>query len=153
MDIIGIFSEAFWYIAPILVTMTTFLAGLFNQGVVEKFVPEQHRGWLKQLVAWVFGAGLSVAAWGLKVIAFGNPVWLGVIALCVVVGLASNGVYDIPFMRSWIEKWFKKPVADLTGVTTTDVKNEFVKSLGETAEKPTNAKRTVKVKVTKHTEE
>lgn len=107
MDITGIFSEAFWYIAPILVTATTFLAGLFNQGVVEKYVPEKHRAWLKQLVAWLIGAGLSCAAWGLKLIAFGNPVWVGVIALCVVVGLASNGVYDIPFMRNWIEKWFK----------------------------------------------
>lgn len=108
MDITGIFSEAFWYIAPILVTVTTFLAGLFNQGVVEKFVPEQHRAWLKQLVAWVIGSGLSVGAWGVKVIEFGQPVWLGVIALCVVVGLSSNGIYDIPFMRKWIEKWFVK---------------------------------------------
>ena len=153
MNITGIFSEAFWYIAPILVTMTTFIAGLINQGLVDKYVPEKHHAWLKQLIAWVLGAGLSCAAWGLKVITFGNPVWLGVICLCLVVGLASNGVYDIPFMRGWIEKWFKKPVADLTGVTTTDVKNEFVKSLGETAEKQSKAKRTVKVKVAKHTEE
>ena len=104
----GIFSEAFWYIAPILMTITTFLAGLFNQGVVEKFVPEKHRGWLKQLVSWVIGAGLSVGAWGLKVISFGEPVWVEVIALCVVVGLSSNGVYDIKFMKNWISKWFKK---------------------------------------------
>ena len=104
----GIFSEAFWYIAPILVTMTTFIAGLFNQGVVEKFVPEQHRAWLKQLVAWIIGSGLSVGAWGIKVIEFGEPVWLGIIALCAVVGLASNGVYDIQFIRKWIETWFVK---------------------------------------------
>ena len=108
MEITGIFSEAFWYVAPILVTLTTFIAGLFNQGIVEKFVPEQHRGWLKQLVAWVIGAGLSVGAWGLKVIAFGDPVWLGVICLCGVVGLASNGVYDIEFMHKWIDTWFVK---------------------------------------------
>lgn len=104
----GIFSEAFWYIAPILMTITTFLAGLFNQGVVEKFVPEKHRGWLKQLVAWIIGSGLSVGVWGLKVISFGEPVWVGVVALCVVVGLSSNGVYDIEFMKNWISKWFKK---------------------------------------------
>jgi hypothetical protein len=108
MDITGIFSEAFWYVAPILVTLTTVIAGLLNQGIVEKFVPEQHRSWLKQLIAWVIGAGLSVGAWGVKVIEFGQPVWLGVIALCVVVGLSSNGIYDIPFMRKWIEKWFVK---------------------------------------------
>ena len=111
MDITGIFSEAFWYVAPILVTLTTTLAGLLNQGVVEKFVPEQHRGWLKQLIAWVIGAGLSVGAWGLKVITFGDPVWLGVVALCAVVGLSSNGVYDIAFIRKWIDTWFTKKEA------------------------------------------
>ena len=108
MDITGIFSEAFWYIAPILVTLTTLFAGLINQGIVEKFVPEQHRAWLKQLIAWVVGSGLSVGAWGLKVITFGNPVWLGVVALCVVVGLSSNGFYDIEFIHKWIDTWFKK---------------------------------------------
>lgn len=157
MDITGIFSEAFWYIAPILVTMTTFLAGLFNQGVVEKFVPEQHRTWLKQLVAWVIGSGLSVAAWGLKVIAFGNPVWLGVIALCVVVGLSSNGIYDIPFMRNWIETWFK-PKNLLTNDTATthlheartkQIEEDFVNTVAEAKpieEKPIKVKRVRKTK-------
>ena len=155
MDITGIFSEAFWYIAPILVTMTTFIAGLINQWLVDKYVPEKHHAWLKQLIAWVLGAGLSCAAWGLKIIAFGNPVWLGVVCLCIVVGLASNGVYDIPFMRGWIEKWFKKPIttANLPGVTN-EVKNEFNKSLVENyTEKQSNVRRTVKIKVPKHTEE
>ena len=108
MEITGIFSESFWYIAPILVALTTTFAGLFNQGIVEKFVPEQHRSWLKQLVAWVFGAGLACAAWGLKFITFGEPVWVGVIALCVVVGLSSNGVYDIEFIHKWIDTCFVK---------------------------------------------
>lgn len=150
MDITGIFSEAFWYIAPILVTMTTFLAGLFNQGVVEKFVPEQHRGWLKQLVSWVFGAGLSVAAWGLKVITFGNPVWLGVVALCVVVGLSSNGVYDIQFIRNWIDKWFK-PAALLFAEkeTVETVEKDFIDLVAENKpveEKPLKVKQSKKTK-------
>ena len=156
MDITGIFSEAFWYIAPILVTMTTFIAGLINQGLIDKYVPEKHHAWLKQLIAWVLGAGFSCAAWGLKVITFGNPVWLGVVCLCLVVGLASNGVYDIPFMRAWIEKWFKKPITitDLTDIDLSRVTNDDVKkSLRETAKNPSKVKRTVKIKVPKHTEE
>lgn len=104
MEVIqGIFSEAFWYIAPILVTATTFLAGLINQGLARVC---NMPGWAKQLVSWGVGAGLSCAAWGLGVITFGNPVWLGVVALCVVVGLSSNGIYDISFIKNWIEKWF-----------------------------------------------
>ena len=153
MNITGIFSEAFWYIAPILVTMTTFIAGLINQGFVDKFVPSKHRAWLKQLIAWIIGAGLSCAAWGLKVIAFGNPVWLGVICLCVVVGLASNGVYDIPFMRGWIEKWFKpKTLVDLSKTTTEDVKADFIETVAENKpieEKPLKVKKVPTVKVSK----
>lgn len=153
MDITGIFSEAFWYIAPILVTMTTFIAGLINQGFVDKFVPSKHHAWLKQLIAWIIGAGLSCAAWGLKVIAFGNPVWLGVICLCVVVGLASNGIYDIPFMRGWIEKWFKpKTLVDLTKTTTEDVKTDFIETIAENKpieEKPLKVKKVPAVKVSK----
>ena len=153
MNITGIFSEAFWYIVPILATMTTFIAGLINQGFINKFVPAKHHAWLKQLIAWVIGAGLSCAAWELKVIAFGNPVWLGVICLCVVVGLASNGVYDIPFMRGWIEKWFNpKTLVDLTKVTTEDVKTDFIETVAENKpieEKPLKVKKAPTVKVSK----
>ena len=100
--ILGIFSESFWWVAPILVSVTTALAGLINQGF------KIQQGWLKQLISWLLGAGLSVGAWALKVITFGDPVWLGVICLCVVVGLASNGFYDISVIRNWINTWFVK---------------------------------------------
>lgn len=145
MDITGIFSEAFWYVAPILVTLTTTFAGLFNQGVVEKFVPEQHRAWLKQLVAWVFGAGLSCAAWGIGVISFGAPVWVGVIALCAVVGLSSNGVYDIEFIHKWIDTWFKV-AAVLPIAKEAETLEEFVES---TAAKKEEKLLKVKVRKTK----
>lgn len=98
--ILGIFSMEFWWIAPILVALTTALTGVINQGFKIK------QPWLKQLISWVIGAGLSVGAWALKLLAFGNPVWLGVVALCVVVGLASNGVYDIPTIKNFIDSWF-----------------------------------------------
>ena len=99
---VGIFSESFWYIAPILVTLTTGLSGLINQSI------KIDKGWIKQIISWVIGACFSVGAWGLKVITFGNPVWLGVVCLCVVVGLASNGFYDIPTIKNWINSWFVK---------------------------------------------
>ena len=94
--IIGIFSESFWYIAPILVALTTTVAGLINQGFKVK------QAWVKQIISWVIGSGFSVGAWVLKLITFGNPVWLGIVCLCVVIGLASNGFYDIPTIKNWI---------------------------------------------------
>lgn len=103
MDIInGIFSEAFWWVAPILVTLTTALTGVINQGF------NIQPAWLKQLISWIIGSGFACAAWGIKMISFGDPVWLGVVCLCVVVGLSSNGIYDIPAIRNWIDTWFKK---------------------------------------------
>lgn len=100
--IIGIFSESFWYIAPILVSLTTALAGLINQGCKVK------QPWLKQLISWIIGASLSVGAWALKLITFGNPMWLGILCLAIVVGLSSNGIYDIPTIKNWINTWFIK---------------------------------------------
>lgn len=98
--ILGIFSMEFWWVAPILVTLTTGLTGLISQGFkIEK-------AWLKQLLSWVFGAGFSVGAWALKLLTFGNPVWVGVVCLAVVVGLASNGFYDIPTIKNFINSWF-----------------------------------------------
>lgn len=100
--LVGIFSESFWWAAPILVTATTALAGLINQGL------KVQKGWLKQLISWLLGIGLSVGAWGIKMITFGEPVWLGVVCLCIVVGLSSNGFYDIPAIKNWISTWFVK---------------------------------------------
>ena len=103
MEIIkGIFSEDFWWIAPILVTMTVAIAGVIN-GAIKGI----SSGW-KQVIAWVVGAGLSVGAWAIKLIEFGDPVWLGVVCLCCVVGLSSNGVYDVPAIKAFVDSWFIK---------------------------------------------
>ena len=102
MEIInGIFSEAFWWIAPILMTLTVAIAGVINGWT-------KANGFLCQLTAWLIGSGLSVGAWALKLIKFGDPVWLGVVCLCIVVGLSSNGVYDIPAIKAFVDSWFKK---------------------------------------------
>ena len=103
MEIItGIFSEAFWYIAPLLMTLTVAITGLINGAlkITKDFWP--------QLVSWVVGALLSVAAWSIKLIEFGEPVWLGVVMLAIVVGLSSNGIYDIPSIKAFVDKWFER---------------------------------------------
>lgn len=97
----GIFSESFWWAAPILVTLTVALAGVINGAL-------KTEGFWAQLVAWLVGTGLSVGAWAIKMVTFGDPVWLGVVALCVVVGLSSNGVYDVPTIKAFVDSWFHK---------------------------------------------
>lgn len=101
MEIIkGIFSECFWYIAPILMSLTVMFAGVVN-GMFKIT-----KGMWPQIVAWVIGALLSVAAYYLQIIQFGEPVWLGVVMLAIVVGLSSNGIYDIPTIKAFVDKKF-----------------------------------------------
>lgn len=100
--LIGIFSESFWYVAPILVSMTVGISGLINQSF------NIDKAWLKQLISWIIGVAVSVGAWGIKAITFGNPVWVGVVALCIVVCLSSNGLYDVTTIKNWINSWFVK---------------------------------------------
>ena len=101
MEIIkGIFSENFWWIAPILMSLTVSLTGVINGAF--KIV----KGMWPQLISWLVGSLLSVGAWAIKLIEFGDPVWLGVVMLCIVVGLSSNGVYDIPAIKAFVDSWF-----------------------------------------------
>ena len=103
MEIIkGIFSESFWYIAPMLMALTVALAGFINGAF------KITKGIWPQIVAWVVGSLLAVAAWALQLIQFGEPVWLGVVMLAVVVGLSSNGLYDIPTIKAFVDKWFER---------------------------------------------
>ena len=45
------------------------------------------------------------------------------VCLCLVVGLAANGIYDIPFIKAFIDKWFNKyPKSNIyTGADTNTI--------------------------------
>ena len=97
-NISGIFSESFWYMTPILTVATTTLAGLLNGWIKPNAI------W-KQVIAWVVGAVLSVAAYFAGLVQI-EPPCPGVVMLVIVVGLSSNGVYDIPTIKNFITSWF-----------------------------------------------
>jgi hypothetical protein len=98
MDVSTLFTVEFWYYAPILSTLTVALAGAINN----KF--NITSGIWPQLVAWICGSVLTVGGWLLGLIPLGTPTWLAVVCLCGVVGLSSNGIYDIPFIQSIVDK-------------------------------------------------
>ena len=95
-----IFNSQFWYIAPILVAMSTTVTGLINQWfkIADKF---------KQAVSWGVGAVLSCAAIALGFLG-DNIGWPSYVAMSLVVALSSNGVYDISVIKEFIDKWFTK---------------------------------------------
>ena len=100
MDSQMLFTTDFWYMASSLSAVTVFIAGLINSkfNIVNGFWP--------QLVAWITGSVLSVAAWFFGLVSVGEPTWVAVIVLCGVVGLSSNGIYDIPTIKNFIDKRF-----------------------------------------------
>lgn len=98
-----LFTTEFWYMAPILASFTTLVAGGIGSKVGANGV------W-KQIIAWVTGAVVSVAAWYLGLVNVGNPTWLALIALTIVVGLSSNGIYDIPFIKNFIKMLMEKKI-------------------------------------------
>ena len=95
-----IFNDAFWYVAPILITACTALTGVINQmfKVADKW---------KQPISWITGTVLSCGAIALGFLG-SNIGWPSYVAMSVIVGLSSNGIYDINVIKEWIDKWFKK---------------------------------------------
>lgn len=93
-----LFTTEFWYMSPSLSAVTVFIAGLINGkfNIVNGFWP--------QLVSWLTGSVLSVGAWFFGLVPVGEPAWLAVTVLCVVVGLSSNGIYDIPTIQKFVDK-------------------------------------------------
>lgn len=101
IDLSWVFNESFYYIAPILSTITVFLTGLINNkfGITGEW---------RQIVSWIVGSALSVGAYFLGAVQLGEPTWAALIALCVVVSLISNGEYDINFVKKWVDILFPK---------------------------------------------
>jgi hypothetical protein len=100
MNTTMLFTDSFWYYAPILSTLTVTVAGAINGkfNITEGIWP--------QIVAWVTGTVLTVGAWFLGFVPLGEPTWLAIVCLCGVVGLSSNGIYDIPFIKGIVDKLF-----------------------------------------------
>ena len=95
-----IFNDAFWYAAPILVALSTTVTGVINQ------LFKVADNW-KQPISWLVGAGLACGSIGLGFLGEGIQ-WPSYIAMSIVVGLASNGIYDNDAIHKSIDSWFTK---------------------------------------------
>ena len=97
--IITFFSNNFWLTATVIAAMTTSLTGVIN-GLLKP------NGTWKQIIAWFVSIVLTVGCYFLNVITVAEPAWLTLVLTGFVVGLASNGIYDIPTIRNWVNDWF-----------------------------------------------
>lgn len=99
IDITGIFSESFWWVAIIIVNATVAI----TQAIKTKF---EIKGVWQEVTAWITASVLSVGSWLIGIVSLGEPTWLSIIALCACCGLASCGYYDIPAIKELVKKWF-----------------------------------------------
>ena len=103
-----IFTEMFWYIAaalvPIVITISECLIKWFKiDGTVLKIISG------KQLASWLVAIVMSVCVYLFGFLKLEvEPIYVGMIALSVVVGLSSNGIYDIKVIKQWVSNWFYK---------------------------------------------
>ena len=104
--ILQFFSENFWATATALAAIASMIAGAING----KFNPSVV--W-RQVIAWVISVGLTVGGYFLGLITVADPVWLTLTATGIVVGLVSNGFYDIPAIKEWIKKVFGETILAL----------------------------------------
>ena len=97
--IITFFSNDFWLSATVIAAMTTSLTGVINRLL-------KPNGTYKQIIAWFVSIVLTVGCYFLNLITVAEPAWLTLVLTGFVVGLASNGIYDIPTIRNWVNAWF-----------------------------------------------
>lgn len=94
-------TESAWYVAVMLMSIAMFLTGAIIG------VCKIKNGWPRRIISWIVPIILSMAAYFIGLYQVTEPVWLGIVTMCIVVALASNGLFEIPAMKAFIEMLFK----------------------------------------------
>ncbi len=95
--IISFFSDHFWATCTMLSTITVIIAGYINAFL------KTNKVW-KQVVSWIISIVLTIGGYFAGTITLNEPVWLTVILTGIIVGLSSNGIYDIPKIKELINR-------------------------------------------------
>lgn len=101
--IINFFSDNFWATCTMLSTITVFIAGYINAFLKTNNV------W-KQVVSWATSVILTVGGYFSGIIVLDEPAWLTMLLTGIIVGLSSNGIYDIPKIKELINNMTKNTV-------------------------------------------
>lgn len=65
------------------------------------------KDWVRRIISWIVPAILSVVAYFIGLYQVTEPAWLGITMMCIVVALASNGLFSIPQIKEFIQMLFK----------------------------------------------
>ena len=99
--ILNFFSDNFWATCTMLSSLTVVVTGYINR------LLKTNNIW-KQIVSWVISILLTVCGYFAGIVTLNEPIWLTIIFTGIIVGLSSNGIYDIPKIKSFINNLSKK---------------------------------------------
>lgn len=96
----SIVIESMWYMAPTIVAICIALSkeiiGLFKCNL---------KHWMKQLISWVVSIVVSIGSIHLGFVNVGEPAWVSQIVFAAIVSLSSNGIYEIQFIKEFVNKF------------------------------------------------
>lgn len=98
--ILNFFTDNFWATCALLSSMTVIITGYINT------LLNTNNVW-KQIVSWFTSIVLTIGGYFAGTITLNEPVWLTIILTGIIVGLSSNGIYDIPKIKALINNIFK----------------------------------------------
>jgi len=98
--ILSFFTENFWATCITLGAIAVPVSAYINAKL------KTNQVW-KQIVAWLVSFALTVATYFLGVININEPAWLSIIFTGLVVGLSSNGIYDIKTIKNFVKGWIE----------------------------------------------
>ena len=93
MDLILFFSENFWAAVSLIALITVPVTTAINT----KFNPKKF--W-KQAISWGVSFILTLICHFIGLISLSAPLWLSIILTGLFSGLSSNGIYDIPTIKT-----------------------------------------------------
>ena len=99
--ILSFFSDNFWATCTMLSSITVVITGYINTLLKTNSI------W-KQVVSWITSIVLTICGYFAGIVFLNEPVWLTIIFTGIIVGLSSNGIYDIPKIKSFINNITKK---------------------------------------------
>jgi hypothetical protein len=104
MDFLNFFNDNFWAAVSLISMITVPVTSAINL----KFQPKKF--W-KQVVSWGVSFVLTVICYFIGMLHLSTPVWLSILFTGIISGLSSNGIYDIPTIKSKITAWIGALVA------------------------------------------
>ena len=110
-----VFNDLFFHTVTIIAAIVVIFVQTVNKVVTI------NKAWVKQVISWVFAIALTIGFYFGKFLYFstvesGSSYSIFMIVFCgLFTGLVSNGIYDIPAIKAFLDKIFNMPKFDENG--------------------------------------